>query len=203
MIIVLKAVFDDSDMMTDYFNSDRPFGEWYVCDLEGKRVTQGKLRKALKRLPEWLKAFKWTFRKGEKYSMSDHYYGQLRADEGTGLEIKGEFTYSHYDKPVRFILTATYLETFQMNDSVENPIPETFEEMKRLIEEKQRKWREQRQRAKEHLKKVMPKIIQDSHAIIDGKGFRVLTQEEKDQMIAKYKEKEKSKDRNSLLFYIS
>jgi len=195
MIIVLEAVFDDSDIMTDYFHRDRGFQEWYICDLEGKMVTEAKLRKAWKQLPAWLKAFKWSFRKGEKYSMSDHYYGQLRADEGTGLEIKGEFTYSHDDKPVRFILTATHLETFKMNHSVEDPTPQTIQEMRQIIEGKQRKWREQREQTREHMKKAYPRIIQDSYAIINGEGFRVLTQENKDELVADFKAKMEREDR--------
>lgn len=185
-IIYLEAVFDDSDIMTDYFNRDRPMFEWYICDLEGKRVTEGKLRRALKHLPEWLRAYEWKFRKGEVYSMSDHCYGQLRVDQGVGLTVRGEHTYGHTDSPLRFIITVTSVSCFEMNHSLEDQIPETKQVLSEMLEAKQEEWTLRRKEQKEAIKKAHIETIKTSHAVIDGKGFRVLTEEEKKKQIENY-----------------
>jgi len=153
-IITLEAVYDNSDIMTDYFDSDHGIEEWYVCDLQGKVVTEGKLRRAVRLLPEWLQNFNWAFRKGEKYSMSDHPYGQLRVDSGTELRFPCSGGMRERSSPVRFILTACTRSIFEMNDRVDVPIPPTFEAMRAFVEEririreaKQREYAQARERA--------------------------------------------------------
>lgn len=187
-MVVLKAVFDDSDIMVDYFNSDRSMFSWFVCDLEG-RVTEGKLRKALKLLPNWLQAFEWTYRKGEVYSMSDHPYGQLRVDKGLRLTVKGEHTYSHSDRSLRFILTATFKSCFNMNNSITEPIPETKQRLSQMLEAKEQEWSLRRREQKQRIREAQVKTIESSHAVIDGKGFHILTAEEKKQQIEDYQKK--------------
>jgi len=167
-IITLEAVYDASDIRTDYFDSDHGIEEWYVCDLTGKFVTLAKLLRALGRLPDWLVNLKWTPRTGEKYSMSDHPYMQLRCDSGTGLHyIDGGDT-----KAVRFIITACTRSIFEMNDRVDNPIPPTFEAMKAFIDSKVRDRQEQAQKYKEAREraKIVPadKSSVELRAIFDG-----------------------------------
>jgi len=153
-IITLEAVYDNSDIRTDYFDSDHGIEEWYICDLPGKVVTKRKLIEALCKVPDWLKVLGyWGFRKGEKYSMSDHPYGQLRCDDDTGLAFPDD---SGSSRKVRFIITACTREIFEMNDRVDVPIPPTFEAMKAFVEErvrereeKQRQYAEARERAKQ------------------------------------------------------
>jgi hypothetical protein len=178
-MIVLRAVFDDSDPMADYYHPDRAIFEWYVCDLEGKMVTEAKLRRALKKLPEWLQGLNWKYQKPAKYSMSNHYFGQLRADEGVGLTVKGEHTYSHCDKPLRFILTACSKGIFTINNSLNQQIPQSKELLSQMLEAKQQVWSLRNKQTKEAMEQTVPKIIQESIAIIDEKGFHYLTQEEK------------------------
>jgi len=155
-IITLEAVYDNSDIMTDYFDRDHGIEEWYVCDLQGKVVTEAKLRRAVFRLPMWLRNFNWTYQRGEKYSMSDHPYGQLRVDSGTDLRFPCSGGFGGGTSPVGFILTSCTRRIFEMNDRVDNPIPQTFEAMKALIEsrikereEQQKKYKEARERAKQ------------------------------------------------------
>jgi len=182
-IIVLRAVFDDSDIQTDYFHRDRSLEKWYVSDLEGSKVTEGKLRRALKNLPAWLRNFNWRFMKGEKYSMSDHYYGQLRVDQGVGLTVKNGWGHR---TGLRFILTVTSLSAFEMNHNRAKSLPQSLEEVQELIEQKERESEERIRKVKENMKKVMPKIIQNTYAVIDKKGFHVLTRKEKQEMLDKY-----------------
>jgi len=194
-IVVLEAVFDDSDIQTDYCHRDRPLETYFVCDLEGKMITEAKLRKALEKLPAWLQGLKWVYEKPEKYSMSDHYYGQLRADEGLGLTIRGEHTYGHYDQSVRFLLSTSTIGIFNMNHTIGKPIPKSIEEMRQFVEQKQKEWKEQRERSKEAMRKAHIETIKSSHAIIDGTGFHILTEEEKKKQIEAFTKKCEEQDR--------
>jgi len=148
-IIVLEVVYDGSDIMTDYWNPDAPIERWYVCEVQGKAVTEAKMRRALMKLPEWLQKLNWKYRKGEKYSMSDHPYGQLRVDEGTGMRFPCGGTMREGSSPVSYILDTTWEDIFKMNDKLENPIPPTPEAMKAFVEEvireRERKQREAQQ----------------------------------------------------------
>ncbi len=184
-VIVLRAVYDDSDLMTDYYHPDHSLEEWYVCDLKGKRVTESKLKKGLVKLPGWLQAFKWCYRRGEDYSMSDHPYGQLRADEGTSFAYGNSWGDTRL---VRFILTATSLGIYEMNSSKDKPIPKSREEFQKLLDYESIERQESRVRQVKALQKIQPKIIEESHAIIDGQGFRVLTAEEKASRIEEFLE---------------
>jgi len=187
-IVVLEAVFDDSDIMTDYFHRDRPLKEWFVCELEGKVVTEAKLRKALTKLPAWLQAYKWTYQKPEKYSMSDHYYGQLRMDEGTGLTVSKPLTYSSETRGVGFILSTTScVDTWKVNHDQNEPLPQSIEEIRRFIEEKQRKEEERLNDPERKLRiaKAHADTIANATAVIDGRGFHVYTEQEKKEEIAK------------------
>lgn len=190
-IVILEAVFDDSDIQVDYFSRDRPLKEWFVCELEGKVVTEAKLRKALEKLPAWLQAFKWGYEKPEKYSMSDHYYGQLRMDEGTGLSVTKPLTYSSETRGVGFILSTHYsLESWKANYEIE-PLPQSIEEIRRFIEEKQRKEEERLNDPERKLRiaKAHADTIAQSTAVIDGRGFHVLTEQDKKEEIAKVVQK--------------
>jgi hypothetical protein len=41
--IILKAVFDDSDPMTDYWYPDRTIFEWIILPIEkSEKITEGK-----------------------------------------------------------------------------------------------------------------------------------------------------------------
>lgn len=170
-IVVLRAVYDDSDIQTDYFNRDRNLDEWFVAHLEGSRVTESKLRRALELLPSWLREFDWTFRKGEKYSMSDHYYGQLRVDKGVGLTVKSSWG---REASLGFILTVTSLRVFEMNRKIDTPIPQSLEEIQKLIERKQKEAEERREKAKKRMEENRAQIEAQAHAVIDEKGFRIL-----------------------------
>jgi len=185
-IIVLEAVFDDSDMQSDYFHRDCPLETWYVCDLEGIKVTEAKLVKALRLLPAWLRNYSWRLRKGEDYSMSDHPYHQLRVDTGVGVAILNNWGRR---TGLGFILTVTSLRIFEMNHQKDYGIPKTFEDFKYLVSSREREHQERKAKLIEETAKATPKIIQESTAIIDAKGFRILTQEEKDKMIEDFRKK--------------
>ena len=190
-VIVLEAVFDDSDIQTDYFARDRPLEKWFVTTLEGKIVNEQKLRRAVLLLPSWLQALTWSFQKGEKYSMSDHYYGQLRAGQNFGLDIEHLASYPCGKRGIEFLLSVEHLSTFTMNDKVEIPLPASPDEIKKLIDEKEAKelaWRNDPER-KLRIAKGEADTIANSTAVIDGRGFHVLTEQEKKEEIAKVMQK--------------
>lgn len=179
-MIVLKIAYDDSDLMTDYFSRDRPFEEYMLTPLDGKVITEAKLRQALKFLPEWIRNNDWKFQKGEKYSMSDHPYGQLRVDTGIGATIKSQS--SGCEVGMCFIVTATYLSTFEMNHSVDKKIPESLDILKAQIKAKQEAEEKRREEMKPKIVEAEIKTIESSHAVIDGQGFRVLTPQLKKEL---------------------
>ena len=131
--IVLKAVFDDSDPMTDYWHPDKTIFEWEIFPIDVKeRITKNKLLKALRLLPEWLREkFLWTYVKPEKYAWSPNYYGQLRTVTITGLYVPSKYTYSKSDKPIEFVITVSVFE-----EDEKTPIPKSYEEMKELLNKK-------------------------------------------------------------------
>jgi len=186
-IIVLEAVFDDSDIQTDYWAPDRTIERWFVATVE-KPITEGKLRRVLTILPKWLQAYTWKYRKGEKYSMSDHPYGQLRAQESTGLAVKKLASYGG-DRPVGLLIDISWLDHFEMNDEVK-PLPESLDDIKKLIEDKERNEEERRKRMREKMNEAQAKTIAQSTAVIDGRGFHILTEQEKKEEIVKLQQKE-------------
>jgi len=174
MIVVLEARYDNSDIQTDYFGY-RTLFERYICDLEGKKVTEKKLRKALRLLSAYYQRLSWKYIKPEKYTLSPHYYGSLEAI--SNLEIINDWG---YNARIYFVITATYFQPDPL------PIPKDEAEIKRLIEQHYKEERERAKRTKEAMKKIYPKIIRDATAIIDAKGFRILTEKEKEELIRKY-----------------
>lgn len=163
-MFVLEAVYDNSDIMTDYFHRDAPIGEWFVHPLAGKVVNEAKLRRVLGALPEWLQRYSWTYQKGEKYSMSDHPYGQLRVATDLRFPCSAGGT-----SPVLLILGVTWQDNFKMNYSLTDPIPESFEAMKAFVDreikeraEQAQKYKEARERAKQELqgaREVIPGVL--------------------------------------------
>jgi hypothetical protein len=155
--IVLKAVFDDSDHMTDYWYPDRTIFEWIIYPIEiNERITRNKLEKAFRTLPEWLtEKFLWTYEKPEKYAWSPRYYGQLRTVTNTGLYVPAKYTSSNRDKPIVFVITASAFE----EDKETPPIPKSYEEMKELLNKKFAEWEEEKIREKENREKLHSEII--------------------------------------------
>lgn len=183
-IIVLEAVYNNSDLMSDYFDSDHRLEEWYVCDLEGKAVTEAKLRRALQHLPKWLRQFNWsTYQKGENYSMSDHPHGQLRADEGTGLTTKNALKET---VSIRFILTVSYSDIFSWNHKLDDPIPETLEAFKTLIQQRDQETQRREQELKPIREEAMRKVVEEATAVIDREGFRILKHETRQVNLTPY-----------------
>ena len=58
-----------------------------------------------------------------------------------------------------------------------------------MLEAKQQEWSLRRKEAKPKIMEAHIKTIQSSHAVIDGQGFRMLTQEDKKQQIEEYLKK--------------
>ena len=131
LIVVVEAVYDNSDIMTDYFAKDTPYTSWYVCEYPGKAVTEAKMRAALRRLPGWLRRYDWKWQKGENYSMSDHPRGQLRADGQTGILVYAGS--SNSGREISFLLSTSSESTFLMNNRKDALVPATLDEFKTLI----------------------------------------------------------------------
>lgn len=126
-IIVLEAAFDDNDIQTDYFNTGR-LAEWFVDTYKSTRVTDRQLRLALPKLPSWLRALEWGYIKPEKYSMSDHYYGELRALTDIGIR-----NHSQRNVKIEMRLRTTTLSIFKMNNDPNSIVPQTKDGIERLI----------------------------------------------------------------------
>ncbi len=135
LIVVLEAVYDNSDIMTDYFARDTPYTSWYVCEYQGKAVTEAKMRAALRRLPEWLRRYDWKWQTGENYSMSDHPRGQLRADGQTGILVYAGS--SNSGRELSFLLSTANESIFLMNNRKDALVPATLDEFKTLIVRKE------------------------------------------------------------------
>ncbi len=130
-IVVLEAIYDNSDITTDYFAKDTPHTSWYVCEYPSKAVTEPKMRAALQRLPEWLQQYDWKWQRGENYSMSDHPRGQLRADGQTGILVYAGS--SNSGREISFLLSTTGEGIFLMNNRKEVLVPATLDEFKTHI----------------------------------------------------------------------
>jgi len=178
--IVLEAVYNDSEPQVDYFHRDAHLKEWFVTRLEGKRVTEAKLRRALKLLPKWLQEYSWEWEKGEKYSMSDHYYGQLRMDRNTGIYVKKTYGGKAH---VRFLLRVTSLSKKDLENP--EPLPQSLEEIRRFVEERERRQELKAIEMREKIAEAQAKVIKEAVAIIDGRGFHILTEKEKNEEIVK------------------
>lgn len=194
-IVKLEAVYDNSDIMTDYFARDTPYEQWKICDLDGDRVTEQKLRDALKKCPQWIQALEWTFERGEKYSMSDHPYGQLRHDHSTGVEIRNG--YGGGDRPVTLLISISHLWNNAEKSDLDTSIPATIEELRAYIEGKQDRKEQEAKALKPQSRENALKSIQNSQAsyVIDEKGFHPYTQEDKNREIAKLQEEWAREDR--------
>jgi len=187
--ITLELVYDDSDSMTDYYAPDRTYETWLVCSYKGKRITEPRLREGIKSLPAWLQKLNWTWQKGEPYSMSHHPKGQLRFDGGLDIRVKAYGGNSG----MSLILGVGYLNgLFKANhkDWDTKEIPGNLEALQNFVADKEKERNrpptvEQQERALQgHIRD-----IQNSHAVIDGRGLVVLTPEEKEKQIQELKEK--------------
>ncbi len=178
-IVTLELVYDDSDGMTDYYHPDRTYETWVVCKYQGKRITEPRLRDAIKHLPAWIQALNWTWQKGEPYSMSHHPRGQLRVDGG----IDSELTVKAYGgrSGMGFLLGTDWLNgLFKANypNWGSNKPPASLDELKATVKEKETirnkppTIQEQEKRLEGHIRE-----IQSSHAVIGAQGFQVMTEE--------------------------
>jgi len=94
-----------------------------------------------------------------------------------------------YTVGVRLHITFSSRYWFEANHGINAKIPQSLEEFKQFIEDWIRRREEKRRQTKEKMAQAMIKTIESSHAIIDGRGFRVLTPEEKTRMIQDIKRK--------------
>ena len=168
-VIVLEAVYDNSDSQSDYFDRNSRLKEWALEPLTGKVVTEKKLRDAVMKLPGGFPKLKWTFEKGEQYSMSDHPYGTLESEPIHALRVKATVG----DSCIRFRVTMTHLSEQSTKEKGE---PFNYVALKRAVDarnEKDREWEAYRKTGtyKQQQREQELKLIQGSAAIIDGRGF--------------------------------
>jgi len=169
-VFILRLCYDNSDIMTDYYHPRASFMEWMICDFEGKRVTEAKLRRALNRCPEWIRGYAFKYKKT--------YYGKPYLEsEGIGLTKKR--TYGGYERPFFFVVEETAF------DVDEARIPESLEELKEVVERREREILERHERNKKKIYEAHIKTIQESQAIIGANGFELLTPEKKQKEIEK------------------
>ena len=188
--VTLEVVYDDSDSMTDYYAPDRTLWKWRLMDVGPRpRITEPLLRRALERLPGWLRSKSWTYRKGEKYSMSDHPYGQMRG-EALGLE----WSYGYGGRSYQTKALALLIDTdSRLGEEYDRPVPESFEAMRDFITalSEERKAQEAKTEAYLRSPEAKTKRIQSEinqwrslTAVFDERGFRQITPEERADKIA-------------------
>jgi len=191
-IYILRLCYDDSDSMTDYYSPRAWFFSWFVAKFEGKLVTESKLRRALKSCPAWIQKLKWEYKKTwwkkpfiQSGSMKDD-----KDDQGI-FSRNGKLTQSHYEKAYFFCLEETIDNSLfkSNNPDARQPIPQTFEELYDFVRNKEQERLNHWAKVKEKQKAIMPKVIRESHAVIDGQGFRVLTDLDKEAMIRAFEKK--------------
>jgi len=200
---ILRLCYDDSDPMTDYYHPRATFMEWLICDYEGRRTTESKLRRALSRCPEWIRKLTFKYKK-------TYYDKPYLESEPIGLTKTR--TYGGYERPFFFIVEDTPLF------SDEGEIPKSIEELKGIVERREREQELKEIQMRERIAKAHADIIKNATAIIDAKGFRILTEQEKNEIIVKaqqdllkkqkedvntiIKKKLYRKDRSKITFYI-
>ncbi len=193
-IVVLEIVYDNSDIQTDYFDNDRTLDKWVICPLQGKITTEGKLRAALAQLPEWLQSLGWNYQKGEKYSMSNHPYGQLRSATWADLPGWKHTTYkvSTEGSGLGFIIQPDWLEHIGTYDK-DAQVPQTLEAMRARVEyldaEENRKNHEREvymNSPEWKIRRLKGKIAEAQRvtAIMGASGFRFVTDEERAASVA-------------------
>ena len=177
-----EVVYDDSESQTDYYAPDRPLFRYpYEAIGERERVTEQLLRASLAKLPAWARGLPWAFKKGEKYSMSDHYYGQLRCDHGLEGVPDWPFAYAgrgYQGRTLTYLVKVGYEDINCMNHA-DGAIPQSVEELARRVEAKRLEQAELERTMKDRMVIANVKAIQSSSAVIDGRGFHVLTEAEK------------------------
>jgi len=92
--------------------------------------------------------------------------------------------------PFFFQVEETSSSIFTMNSRLEDPIPRSLEELKKFVEAKEEERHKQLEENKPNMIKAHIKTVQDSYAVIDGRGFHVLTPEDKEEEIKKVLEEE-------------
>lgn len=169
---VLRVLYNNSDMMTDYYEPRRTLKEWILWPMPGKIVTENKLRRLLKDLPPWLRALKWEYIKAARGSMCYPVYGSLDSG-GLGLTVP---TYNYGTSGVWMTLTVTT----GRDPELSTDIPANLEAIRKIVDERNRKEREDREYySSPEYKSIQARrevqSILNSHAVIGAKGLEVLT----------------------------
>lgn len=168
-VIVLETVYDNSDSQSDYFDRNSRLKEWVLGPLLGKVVTEKKLREAVARLPGGFPQLKWTFEKGEQYSMSDHPYGVLESEPIHALRVKATVG----DSCIRLRVTMSSLSEESIKEKAE---PFNYAALKAAVDARHNRDQEwiaytKTDAFKQKMTAQRIADIQRSAAIIDGRGF--------------------------------
>lgn len=132
-IIILRIVYDNSDLQTDYFDNNHPLYDFYVKEMSGKRRTIGKLRRALKLLPELIQRLDWE---NDKTSYGKRFLTSSRVGDKTIKVYRGNssplwFTLEYYglSKDSAFITHNKYERRFSRDK-----IPRSLKEFNYLAD---------------------------------------------------------------------
>lgn len=174
--IVLEALYNNSDSMTDYYEPRRTLRKWTLCPMPGKILTEKKLRRILDDLPGWLRRLKWEYLPAKRWSMTSQPYGALDS-EGVGLLVK---TYYSGEAGIWMSLTMEH----HAEAELATDIPTRREDVKTIVDAHNRKYEEDRAyynspEYKSIQAKREAENIMRSHAIIGAKGLEILTPEKK------------------------
>jgi len=91
MGIMLVECFDDSDMMTDYFNPHRPVNEWLLAIVKKQAQKEALARKIVNQIPD-LRAIEFEWHT-ETYSMGHGNYLEAKTSHRTSREHAYRFNF--------------------------------------------------------------------------------------------------------------
>ena len=168
--VVLRAVYNDSDIMTDYFHPDAWFECWFIADMPGKRVSEKKLRTGAAALPSWIRDLGFEYERD---------YGRYRLRSGFIPDAAMD-VYGGGQRGVQFLVEISYSSSLNRANGYYKPIPETHGAFMELVEARALKREADRLEAQSHTAKSrravqQVKSILSATAIFDGNGFEVQT----------------------------
>ena len=181
--LVLRAVYNNSDSMTDYYHPDAWFECWYIADMPGKRVSERKLRNAAAILPSWIRDLGFEYERD---------YGRYRLRSGFIPDAAMDI-YGGGQRGIQFLVEDSYDSSLDRANGFYKPIPESHEAFMELVEARALKRKADRMEADSHTAKSRRtvsqiKTIMSATAIFDGNGFEVQTPETRVRRILELEE---------------
>lgn len=168
--LALRAVYNNSDIQSDYYHPDAWFECWYIADMPGKRISERKLRNGAALLPSWIRDLGFEYERD---------YGRYRLRSGFIPDATMD-VYGGGQRGVQFLVEDSYSSSLDRANGHYKPIPKTHGAFMELVEARALKREADRLEAQSHTAKSrrtvqQVKSILTATAIFDGNGFEVQT----------------------------